>query len=722
MRDFSFCNSRTVVAVLLIVFTSFLSFSSNAAAQETRCSDALVVFEKFVNDLMESTKTPGVSVAFFKDDFVWSRGFGYADLENKTPVKAESAYRLASVSKSMTALAIVKLAVEGKLDLDADVRDYVPYFPEKKWPVTVRQLLGHLGGVSHYRDYGKEGFFTSHYNTRASIGVFKDWELEAEPGTKYIYSSYGYNLLGAAVEGASGKPFGEYLTENIWKPLGMNSTVMDNPDAIIANRVRGYRLSEKDVKNSKFVDISSRFAAGGTRSTVLDLLSYARGVMNTEIVPREAQHEMFDSMVTKDGHYTNYGMGWRTRPYSGYWIISHSGGQHETSTYLLVFPWENFAVAVAGNLEGSRTGLIAEALGFLVMGAYDAPFETGSPAGDKIHEGLSGVWSFGLGYLNRYGEPLTTDRDELITAFKYFNESFVRVELEKDPEVAFKKAREGFHPLTGTPMIKVGAYIAHRLGEKHGKKKVDYYRTAGCLPFFRDYIILYREDGSIPEQFHLAGELETMVMDWASSWELVWTDEVRGLLLRTGGGLEGVAPRLKEIFAGAAVYPRFNAQLNSYAYYLKDREQIDKGLEVLLTAAELYPSDANLLDSIGEFYKEKKDNENAIKYYTLALEKDPDFVNPAFALAKLKAPEPDQQAMDALVGKYRLTALLTAVVSTEEKKLYAQLSGFPRLEMVPKSDKEFVISDGRNIYELSFIKNKEGEVTKVQVLLTFGKR
>ena len=145
---------------------------------------------------------------------------------------------------------------------------------------VVRGLLGHLAGISHYRDYDAEGHFKDHKDTREAIAVFEDFELVAEPGTRFNYSSYGYNLLGAVIEGASGTSYGDFLREHLWGPLGMDATVMDDPDALIPNRVRGYRPGPGgEIINSEFVNISSRFAAGGTRSTVLDLLKFARGVM-----------------------------------------------------------------------------------------------------------------------------------------------------------------------------------------------------------------------------------------------------------------------------------------------------------------------------------------------------------------------------------------------------------------------------------------------------------
>src|SRR5262245_5619827 len=200
----------------------------------------------------------------------------------------------------MTAVAVIQLADAGKIDLDAEIQTYVPYFPRKGHPVTVRQLLGHLGGIPHYRNFEKELHIKEHKTTREAIDIFKDFDLVAEPGTKYQYSSYGFNLLGAAVEGASSQSYGDYMREHVWAPLGMKDTRMDDPADIIPNRVHGYDWEGGKLRNSEFVDVSSRFAGGGTRSTVLDLLKFARGFTDSKLVSAGRVKEMTRPMRLAD--------------------------------------------------------------------------------------------------------------------------------------------------------------------------------------------------------------------------------------------------------------------------------------------------------------------------------------------------------------------------------------------------------------------------------------
>ena len=335
---------------ILIVFISFL-FIQTLNVQAQINSKKRQIFENFVQKQMQEEQIPGLSIGFIKDGKMWVKGYGYSDLENKIPAKDVSAYRLASITKPMTAIAILQLVEQGKINLNDEVQKYVPYFPKKKYPVRVGQLLGHLGGISHYRNYDLEGHFKNHKKTREAIKVFEEFDLVAEPGTRYSYTSYGYNLLGAVIEGASGKTYGEYMRENVWKPLGMTNTRMDNPNQIIPNRVRGYRLINGKIRNSEFIDISSRFAAGGTRSTVVDLLKFGDGMSRGKLLSDETRKKMWTSMTTNNGMKTYYGMGWRTASFNGQFVVGHSGAQSETRTILYVFPKHNFAIAAAINLK-----------------------------------------------------------------------------------------------------------------------------------------------------------------------------------------------------------------------------------------------------------------------------------------------------------------------------------------------------------------------------------
>jgi CubicO group peptidase (beta-lactamase class C family) len=340
---------------LLLAYVFFFATAalSQTAAQTTNAAKVREL-EAYVERTMAEQQITGMSMAIVHGDFRWSRGFGFADLENRVPATAESSYRMGSVSKPMTAVAVLKLADEGKIDLDAEVQKYVPYFPRKPYPVTIRQLLSHQGGISHYRDYQKEGRIKEPMNTREAIAIFADFDLVNEPGTKYSYTSYGYNLLGAVVEEVSKQPFGTYMTENVWKPLGMNATRMDDPRAIILYRVDGYVLEEGKLRRSEYVDISSRFGGGGSRSTVNDMVRLFEGLSEGKVLKPATREMAWTRQPTRDGKLTDYGLGFGIDDYNGQPVIVHTGAQQETRTALVMIPGSKFVFALATNFENAQ--------------------------------------------------------------------------------------------------------------------------------------------------------------------------------------------------------------------------------------------------------------------------------------------------------------------------------------------------------------------------------
>ena len=666
-------------------------------------AQAIKQFEGFARKHMALDKTVGLTIGFFKDDFTWVNAYGYADLENKVPAKPESAYRLASVTKPMTAIAVMQLVEKGKINLDAEVQTYVSYFPKKQWPVTVRQLLGHLGGISHYKDPAKELHIKDHKSTRDAIAIFENFDLVAEPGTRYSYSSYGYNLLGAIIEGASGMSYGDYMRQNVWLPLGMTDTQMDDPLEVIPNRVRGYQLINGKVKNSEFVDISSRFAAGGTRSTVPDLLKFARGVIAGKLLTPASMNVVATSMSTREGRLTDYGMGWQTTPFNGRYMLVHSGGQNETRTLLYILPSQNMALAVGVNYEGSNPGVYVERLFQLITGT-PAEFTVYSP--DKVKSGLidavSSAFKYGLSYFERTGKPMTVDPAELTEAFTYFNKYANPSALEKNQQETTQKIRQGAHPAAEHAFTKVGSHIASKLKEKYGPSKLAAYPALGALAFFNDYIALTANDTNLPTEFRINTALTEATRSLGQEWEKTNTEYVRGLWLLPDTDFGLLRKNLRHSFEGKSVYPSLvddfinvtrqlvrnkdkkraleasqlaidlypesgganlihgfclivndqlaagqeslkkaaaiNPQgpasaggLNNNAYQMAGVGLLEEAMAILRVAIEMYPKEANLYDSLGEFLLRKGEKVKALESYKKALEVNPNFPNAANA-------------------------------------------------------------------------------------------
>lgn len=663
------------------------------------------VFEEFARKQMALDKTVGMTIGFIKDDFVWVEGYGYADLENKSPAKPESAYRLASVTKPMTALAVLQLVEKGKIDLDAEVQTYVPYFPKKQWPITVRQVLGHLGGISHYKNPANELHIKEHRSTREAIAIFENFDLVAEPGTRYSYSSYGYNLLGAIIEAASGMSYGDYMRQNIWQPLAMTSTQMDDPLEVIPNRVRGYQLVNGQVKNSEFIDISSRFAAGGTRSSISDLLKFAKGIMDEKLLKTDTMSVMATSMSTRAGRLTNYGLGWETSPFNGRYMLVHSGGQQETRTLLYILPTRKLAIAVGVNFEASNPGVYVDRLFQLLTGS---PLILNVYSSDKVKaaaaEAVKATFDYGLSNFERTHKSLAASDQELIEAFAHFNSLVNPEALKANSQDTLAKIRQGAHPAAKEAFMKIGSFMAAKLQAKNGAAGLDRYSAQGGLSFFEDYIAFTKADPSGSKEVQFNEPFAALVTEMARDWNKSNTPYVRQLWLMPDSDLDAVAKNLRQSFAGATVYPSLvddlfgitrqyvlnkdgaralkasqlavelypeapgasflegiswilnkdlargiaslkksatlnpspngpasAGGLNSIAYQLAGAGMVDEAMAILQTAIEIYPQEANLYDSLGEFQLKKGEKAKALASYQKALATNPEFGNAAGA-------------------------------------------------------------------------------------------
>ena len=209
--------------------------------------------------MKQAFAAPGLSVAVAAEGrIVWSHTCGFADRERRRGVTPATQFRIGSVSKSLTAAAAARLVQEGRLELDADVARYVPGF--RRRGATLRRLGGDLAGIRHYR--GAEALSTKHYaSVGASLAVFRDDPLVARPGERFAYSSYGFDLLGAALESAAGKPFAAVVRDEVLAPLRMTRTRLDDG----RSTTRFYEVTEdRKAIRAPRVDLSNRYPPAGS--------------------------------------------------------------------------------------------------------------------------------------------------------------------------------------------------------------------------------------------------------------------------------------------------------------------------------------------------------------------------------------------------------------------------------------------------------------------------
>jgi serine beta-lactamase-like protein LACTB, mitochondrial len=318
-----------------------------AAAESAAPAAADAQLDRIIQDTMRAQQIPAVTVAvLIGGRLAYSRAFGTADLENSVPATSETLIRTGSIAKPITAVATMTLVEAGKLDLDAPVQRYCAPYPPKQWPITTRELLSHTSGIRHYLPGEPE--YTHHYQWMADgFTLFASDPLLFRPGTAWSYSTYGYTVVGCAIEGVAGARFQDYVAEHVLRPAGMTHTFVDNTLEIVPHRARGYQLLDGTVKNSVLMDSSYKVPGGGYVSTAEDLVHFAQALLDGKLVKPATLKEMWTATAVSGK--SPYGLGFGL-PEGGRFVM-HTGSQSGTSTELFIIPETRSAIAVLANLE-----------------------------------------------------------------------------------------------------------------------------------------------------------------------------------------------------------------------------------------------------------------------------------------------------------------------------------------------------------------------------------
>jgi CubicO group peptidase (beta-lactamase class C family) len=368
--------ARISLFVALCVWLLAAAFAEDAKVS----AEKRALLEDTVSKFMASTNAPGIAVAVvLNGEEVWSEGFGMADLENNVPVTTQTLFRLASISKPITATAAMQLWEQGKLDLEVPIQKYCPAFPQKESPINTRQLMSHLAGVRHYRTDPKEDLETNntkHFDDPIAGGIqfFANDPLLSKPGSKFNYSTQGFTLVGCAIEGASGEKYVDYVRQHIFMPAGMNSTRWDDRFSVIPHRTRFYSKTKMGVvQNSEFLDSSYKIPGGGWLSSADDMARFEVAILGDRFVKRATRDLMWTAQhasspeVVEEKH-GGYALGWGVGDAAGVPDVGHGGGQQGTSTFIMMAPEQKAGVVVLINMDGLDSSALATDLMKIAIG------------------------------------------------------------------------------------------------------------------------------------------------------------------------------------------------------------------------------------------------------------------------------------------------------------------------------------------------------------------
>jgi len=301
------------------------------------------------NDIFETElapKAPGVSAAVAIDGrLTWSRQAGYAELKSKTPVVATTRFRIGSVSKPLTSAGLALLVERGKLDLDAPVQRYIADFPDQGVTITPRLLAGHLSGIRNYRGFEARDN-PPVPNLRAGLKVFENDALLFPPGERFSYASYNWNALGVVMEAAANQDFLSFMEENVLRPLGLNETVPEIPDAHVPRRAGCYET----MPGGQFcpawpAHFSDKWPSGGYLSTAEDLVRFGSALMQPGFLAEKSLQLLFTPNQTNSGQPTSYGLGWFVVKN----LVFHGGDTGGGTAMLMAHPASRTVAAFTAN-------------------------------------------------------------------------------------------------------------------------------------------------------------------------------------------------------------------------------------------------------------------------------------------------------------------------------------------------------------------------------------
>lgn len=416
---------------------ALLLTAAPALAQDTARMDAVI------RDDADKGAFMGAVLVARDGEVLFDKGYGSANLEWNIPNDGDTKFRLGSVTKQFTGVAILLLQERGKLTLDAPVKTYLPDAPATWDKVTVRHLLTHSSGIPNFTSFPDYGASKTLPATHATlIARFRDKPLDFAPGEKFSYSNSGYVLLSALVEKLSGQSYAAFVAENLFKPLGMADTGYDSHAAILPRRASGYAPGATGPVNADYIDMTIPQGAGALYSTTRDLLKWQRGLYGGKLL-KPASLTAFRTPY-KNG----YALGVGVQSGGGDTTIEHGGGIEGFNTSLAYDPDRKITVVVLGNLNGPTPGKLSKSLMTLARGGavtLSAERKEVAVAADQLPQ-YEGVYelapTFTITMRARDGKLMTqaTGQDE----FELFPEGKDRFFLKVvDAQVEFTRDASG---------------------------------------------------------------------------------------------------------------------------------------------------------------------------------------------------------------------------------------------------------------------------------------
>lgn len=355
-----------------ILFTTLFvlgTLFNNAVAQSKDDKQLTAAIDKLLSEQFKTNETGAAALVARNGQIVYKKAFGMANLELNIPMQADNVFRIGSITKQFTAVAILQLMEQGKLSLQDDITKFMPDYPTHGHKITIEHLLTHTSGIKSYtsmKDFGD--IMRKDMKPEELINHFKNQPMDFAPGTKWRYNNSGYFLLGYIIEKVSGKTYPQYVEEVIFKPLGMTNSCYGSDSKIIKNRASAYSKTEKGFNNAEPLSMTLPYSAGSIQSTVEDLFKWNQALHAYKLVKKESLDKAFTAYKLSDGKATTYGYGWSLGNIQGSETFEHGGGINGFLTMGIYLPKEDVFVAVFSNCDGNSPDEISSKIAALVIG------------------------------------------------------------------------------------------------------------------------------------------------------------------------------------------------------------------------------------------------------------------------------------------------------------------------------------------------------------------
>lgn len=356
---------------------------------------------------------PGAAVLVMRDGKpLLRKGYGMADIELGVPVQPDHVFRIGSITKQFTSVAILQLVEQGKIKFDDPITKFFPDYPTQGKTITIEHLLTHTSGIQSYTD--RQGFISSIRNDltpQQLIDTFKNDPMQFAPGERYAYNNSAYVILGALIEKLTGQSYADYINANVFQRAGLAQTYYDDTIKIIPKRIEGYGRTGGKVVNARYVSMSIPYSAGSILSTVDDLAKWTDAVAAGKLVSLDLLKRAWTPYKLTSGESTSYGYGWNVNELFGSRVIAHGGGIMGFSAHALSLPDDKVFVAVLSNTEDApvSTEYLARRLASYAIGKPWNPVEVPMTA-EQLRE-YEGVYTID----EKTTRVLTVDKDRLFS-------------------------------------------------------------------------------------------------------------------------------------------------------------------------------------------------------------------------------------------------------------------------------------------------------------------